>query len=381
MLLLTALSLLGWLHLALWRLRPGPFLPELPPPVAWPELLAIVPARDEAATIAAALGSLLAQDYPGRLRVILVDDHSSDGTATLARALPDPMLRLEVVAAPALPPGWTGKLWAQAAGLAHGQRLAPDARWLLLTDADIVHEPASLRRLVSFGEARGLDLVSLMALLRCSTAWERLLIPAFVFFFQKLYPFRAVADPASPVAAAAGGCLLVRADRLQAAGGLHAVRDRLIDDCALARLVKGRGGAIWLGLTRTVRSVRAYDGLAPIWAMVARTAFTQLGHSWTLLAGTVAGMLLLYAVPPLGALLLPLLGWPLAGLTALLAWLVMAATYLPTIRLYGLPWRASLTLPAAAMLYVAMTVDSARRHGQRTGGGWKGRVYPQGACR
>ncbi|MFO1035387.1 MAG: glycosyltransferase [Geminicoccaceae bacterium] len=375
MLAITAFAALAaWIGLALVRLRPGAFLPDLPPLRSWPEVVAIVPARDEADVVQRTIGSLLRQDYGGRLTVILVDDHSRDGTAEIARRVTG-RHRLEIVQAPPLRPGWTGKLAAQQAGLDAAREVAPDASWILLTDADIEHDPASIRRLVAMGETNRLDLVSLMALLHCGRFWERLLIPAFVFFFQKLYPFRLAADPASPVAAAAGGCVLLRRDRFESLGGFAPIRGELIDDCALARLVKNDGGRLWLGLTRDVRSIRPYVGLRPIWDMVARTAYTQLRYSPLLLAGTVIGMILLYLVPPLALLAWLWTGSATAALAGLVAWLVMAFAYLPTVRLYGQPPAMALTLPAAALLYTGMTLDSARRHLQGRGGGWKGRVY------
>jgi hopene-associated glycosyltransferase HpnB len=378
--LLAGLSLVGWLYLmlgrdAFWRAVPRLDAGAAPEPASWPEVVAVVPARDEAETIEAALVSLLAQDYPGELRIVVVDDHSADATPMIARRLREGAPRpLEIVAAPPLPPGWSGKLWALAAGLRHAAAVAPGAPWRLLTDADIAHDPASLRRLVAKALAERLDLVSLMVRLRCASGWERLLMPAFVFFFQKLYPFPAVNDPSRRVAAAAGGCMLVRAEALAAAGGLAAIRGALIDDVALARLLKGRGGRIWLGLSSSTRSLRAYRTLGPIWAMVARTADTQLGHSLLLLGGTVLAMALLYLVPPLVLLATPLHRSVAAAIFAALAWALLAWAYRPTVRLYRLPAAWVLTLPLAALLFVAMTADSAVQHRRGRGGAWKGRV-------
>jgi hopene-associated glycosyltransferase HpnB len=351
-------------------------LPAVPPECpAWPAVVAVVPARNEAATIAAAVGSLLGQDYPGGLRVVVVDDHSDDGTADNARAgaanAPD---RLTVVAGTVLPAGWTGKLWAVHQGLAVATRVAPDAVYALLTDADIVHDPLNLRRLVAKAEVERLDLVSLMVLLHCRSFWERLLIPAFVFFFQKLYPFPRVNDPKRPEAAAAGGCMLVRRRALEAAGGVAAIRDQLIDDCALAGAIKC-SGPIWLGLTKDVRSLRAYESLGDIWRMVARAAFTQLDHSWLALAGTVAGMTVVYMVPPLAVALGLAAGDAMSAAGGSIAWLMMALAYWPTLRLYGLGPGWAFALPAAGFLYTLMTLDAARRHWQGRGGAWKGRHY------
>ena len=377
---LTALavaSLLAWLWLAAFRggfWRCSRQLPADPPaPAAWPEVVAVIPARDEAETIGRAVASLRDQDYPGRLSVVVVDDESRDGTAAAARTA-DP--EVEVVAGAPLPSGWVGKVWAQAQGLERVERAHPDTEWVLLTDADIAHDPTAVRRLVATGEASGLDLVSLMVRLRCASGWERLLIPAFVFFFQKLYPFPWVADPRRRTAAAAGGCMLVRRSALAAAGGLAVIADRLIDDCALAAALKPRA-RIWLGLATRSRSLRPYPRLADIWSMVARSAYTQLRHSPLLLAGTLAGMVLIYLVPPLAALTWPLHGNTAAAGLGAAAWLLMAAAFLPTLRLYRLAaWRAA-TLPVAALLYTAMTFDSALAHWRGRGAAWKGRTRPR----
>jgi hopene-associated glycosyltransferase HpnB len=387
LLVLSALALAAWICLALfhhrfWRADQRLAADTEPRPDGWPAVAGVVPARNEADVVAAAVTSLLDQDYPGPLKVILVDDHSTDGTATAAieagRASDRPEA-LRVVASEPLPAGWAGKLWAVSQGIAEAGRTAPDARYLWLTDADVAHDPGQLRRLVAKAEADGLDLVSLMVMLWCRSAWERLLIPAFVFFFQKLYPFPAVSDRASSVAGAAGGCMLVRRTALEAAGGIEAIRGALIDDCALGRLVKARlasgGGGVWLGLTTRARSLRPYQGLADIWRMVARSAFDQLHYSHVLLAGTLAGMVLLYLLPPAAALGYPLHGDAWAALFGLAAWLLMAGLYAPTLRLYGMGWLRGLLLPAAGVLYAAMTLDSALRHWRGAGGAWKGRVH------
>lgn len=354
-------------------------LPSRPPELyEWPGVAAVVPARDEAATIGVTVTSLLKQDYPGSFAVVVVDDGSTDGTAEIARAAAAKTgagERLTVVGGAALPPGWTGKLWAVKQGLNAAETISPASSFVLLTDADIEHDPLNLCRLVAKAEREGRDLVSLMVLLRCESAWERLLIPAFVFFFQKLYPFPLANDPAASTAAAAGGCVLVRRSRLEAVGGIDSIRDRLIDDCALAAAVKRSGGNIWLGLTKSVRSLRAYESLGEIWRMVARTAFVQLNRSALLLVGTLIGMAAIYVVPPASVALGLATGDLRLAAVGAAAWTLMTVAYLPTVRLYGLgAWRAWL-LPAAAVLYTAMTVDSARRHWLGRGGGWKGRHY------
>ncbi|MDX1541758.1 MAG: glycosyltransferase, partial [Geminicoccaceae bacterium] len=310
---LLLLSLVAWVFLLTGRRgfwRASPAIEDEPTPDLddGPPVAAVVPARNEAATVRAALTSILRQDYPGRLRVVLVDDQSTDDTGRIAEALASASDgRLEVIGAPPLPPGWSGKLWAVRTGLAE---VPDDVPLVWLTDADIGHDTQTLRRLVAKAERDRLDLVSLMVRLDTETWIERLLIPPFVFFFQKLYPFRAVNDPASGVAAAAGGCALVRRGALEAAGGIEAIRDELIDDVALARAIKHRAGgghAIWLGHGRLEQSLRRYARLGEVWDMVARSADEQLGHSLTLLALTIAGMALLYLVPVLG-LLIGLLG-------------------------------------------------------------------------
>jgi hopene-associated glycosyltransferase HpnB len=334
----------------------------------------LVPARDEAAVLPATLPTLLGQRYPGRLRVVLADDGSTDGTGEVARALaagaPVP---LDVVAVPPRPPGWAGKVWAQDRAL----EAAGDAPWLLLTDADIAHPPGSVAALVAAALADRRDLLSLMARLRVATGWERLVVPAFVYFFAQLYPFRWVAS--GRVAAAAGGCVLLRRQALAAAGGFAAVRDAVIDDVALARAVHRAGGRLWLGLAGSedadgVTSVRPYPRLADLWQMVARSAYTQLRRSPALLAGTVAGLLLVYVAPVVTCLAGLAAGSPVAAVAGGVAWALMTASYLPQVRYSGLPAPLALTLPVAAVLYLLMTLDSARRHRQGRGATWKGRT-------
>ncbi len=340
----------------------------------WPRVVAVIAARNEAPTIALAVDSLLKQDYPGDFRVVLVDDNSDDGTAEKGRAAGGDSGRLGVVAGSPLEPGWTGKLWALDQGLEEAERVSPEATYILLTDADIAHDPENLRRLVAKAENHRLDLVSLMVLLHCESPWEHLLHPAFVFFFQKLYPFPWVNDPDRPDAAAAGGCMLVRRTALERAGGVGSIRGRLIDDCALAERIK-RSGPIWLGLAEKVHSLRAHDRLQGIWKMVARTAFAQLNQSTLALIGTVIGMALLYLTPPAVTLAGAAIGETAAALSGLAAWLLMAVAYRPTSRLYGQPGWLVLLLPLAALLFTLMTVDSARRHWRKRGGSWKGRSY------
>lgn len=394
---LTLLSLLIWIYLLSWRgqfWRSDQRLAATPPEdlQEWPTVWAVVPARNEASLLPQTLRSLLLQDYPGAFKVILMDDHSSDGTARVAQetaAALDRPDQLQILTVEPLPPGWTGKLWAMAQGVEVANQQPPTPDYLLLTDADILHDRGNLRQLVAKAVAEKLDLVSLMVLLRCESFWERLLIPAFVFFFQKLYPFRWANDPNHPLAAAAGGCILVDRQALLRAGGIAAVRQALIDDCALAAAIKSGGnptqpqqrGRIWLGLTQTTLSLRPYPSLETIWTMVARTAFTQLNYSTGLLLGTLVAMVLVYLLPPVSTILGLLLGqWPVA-IAGLLTWLLMILAYLPTIRLYKLNPLWAIALPAIALLYNLMTLDSALRHWRGAGGAWKGRVYPVPARR
>ena len=320
--------------------------------------------------------------------MFLVDDGSEDGTAGVAleAASATGGGRLTVVTAEPRPEGWTGKVWALAQGVEASRHAGSE--YLLFTDADIAHPPDSLASLVHKARTDGLDMVSLMAHLRVATVWDRLLVPAFVYFFGKLYPFRWVNDPGKSGAAAAGGCILVRREAVERVGGLEPIARELIDDCALARRVKhGSGpstGAVWLGLSREVTSVRAYETLRPMWDTVARTAYAQLDYSPVRLAGAVAGMLLLYATPPVAAaggtvaLVLGrdvLGGWLTVG--GIGAWTLMAATYLPMLGWYRVSPVFAPLLPITAFLYTLMTVDSARRSWRGQGGAWKGRTYPQ----
>lgn len=375
---IAAASLAAWGFLLLgqgffWRTDQR--LPPREAPSPWPSVAVVVPARDEAEMLPISLPSLLAQDYPGRAEIFLVDDSSTDGTGALARELADRFggLPLTVVSPPEPEPGWTGKLWA----LRHGIELAREERpdYLLLTDADIAHEPDSLRELVAAARTNGLDLVSQMARLRVATAWERLIVPAFVYFFAQLYPFRRVNKPGARTAAAAGGCVLLRTETAERARIPDSIRQAVIDDVSMARAVRGAGGRIWLGLAERVDSVRPYPALSDLWRMVARSAYAQLLHSPLLLAGTVAGLAVVYLAPPAGVYAGLSGGDTPAGLLGGAAWAVMAGTYVPVLRYYRQSlWLAPL-LPFTALLYLLMTVDSAVRHYRGRGAAWKGRTY------
>ena len=339
---------------------------------AWPDIAVVIPARDEASCIGETVASLLMQNYPGELRVVVVDDNSRDATAEVARKAAAKLGkagRLTVVSGRALPAGWTGKLWAQQQGVDCVNELPRPPAYVLLTDADIVYAPDAVSHLAARAQDEGAVLTSLMVKLHCASLAERAFIPAFIFFFQMLYPFAWANDRRHATAAAAGGCMLVRRDVLQDVGGMAAIRGALIDDCALAKLLKARG-PIWIGLTERVRSIRDYPGVADIRGMVSRTAYAQLRYSPLLLAGTVLGLALTYLAP----VALALFASGFAQLAGILAWLAMAVAFWPTLRFYGLPVIWGLALPAIAAIYMAFTVDSAYQHARGRGGMWKGRA-------
>lgn len=377
MIYLAVISLLIWLYLMLFRNRfwqsDQVINSDQINIFKWPSVVCVIPARDEAESIGRAVRSLLDQAYAGPLSIVLVDDNSTDGTADAARAVlrdKEESERVVLVDGAPLEDGWTGKIWAVSQGIAS----ADGAEYILMTDADVEHEPDAVSRLVGKAVTERLGLVSMMVKLRCISTWERFLIPAFIYFFQKLYPFPKVNDPKSDLAAAAGGCMLVHAKTLEAAGGIRAIRNCVIDDCALARLIKPHR-PVWLGLAEKTHSLRAYDSLAPIWRMVARTAYVQLNHNPVWLVGTVVGMFMLYLLPLFSVVIgLSTENLALAGLGAA-AWLVMAWTYLPTLELYRLNPLWALSLPFAGAVYTLMTLDSARLHYLGRGGAWKGRTY------
>lgn len=375
-LLVAALAAASWIYLIVFRggfWRIERHLPHAAP-TALPGVVAVIPARNEADHVGCTVRSLLRQDYPGSLRIVVVDDQSSDGTAEVARQAAAALGRadrLTVAAGRPLPTGWSGKVWAQDQGLEIAESIAPDATFVLLTDADIEHAPNQLSQLVARAEAERLDLVSLMVRLSCAAWVERLLIPAFIFFFRKLYPFAWINRHDRPEAGAAGGCMLVRRTMLQRIGGIAAIRNRLIDDCSLAAAIKAQGGRIWLGLAEETRSLRPYEMAGEVWRMIARTAYTQLERSPVNLAGCVVGMSLAYLAPP--ALALSAQGTP-AGWLGLAAWIAMSLAYVPVLRYYRQPIVLAIALPAVALFYLCATLDSARRHRVGRGGEWKGRV-------
>jgi hopene-associated glycosyltransferase HpnB len=389
----AAISLIIWIYLLLarggfWLARERDDLDRLDvldsqagdASAEWPDVTAVIPARNEAESIAQTVECLLRQDYPGRLRVVVIDDQSDDGTAVRARAAAEKInagARLDILTGTPVPAGWTGKLWAVNRGIAHacrardadGPALESAPEFLLLTDADIAHAPDNVRKLVTRARNDNRVLVSLMAKLRNDALFERALIPAFVLFFQMLYPFSQVNRRDLRLAAAAGGCMLVRRDALEAAGGIAPIRAEIIDDCALGRQMKTQG-AIWLGLTERAVSIRPYDNLGEIRKMVARTAYAQLQYSPLLLAGTLLSLLLTFIAPPL----LALFAHGAASAMGALAWLAMTLAYQPMLRFYRQSaWWGPL-LPGVAALYAAFTFDSALQHWRGRGGMWKGRA-------
>lgn len=372
MIAVAAMAFLGWLYLALlhgqfWS--PGPELaPAHPRDNASVDI--VVPARDEAALVATGIASLLAQDYLGTLTVTLVDDGSTDDTADRARSVADPSDRLTIVASAVRPTGWAGKLWAVSQGVAQGS-----GEWLLLTDADIVHEPRHLATLMAHAKSGRFDMVSEMVSLRCEGLAERALIPAFVYFFQVLFPFSQV--NAGRIAAAAGGTVLIRRAALERAGGIAAIRDCLIDDIALANIVRLSGGRIWLGHTRLARSVRPYPAARDVWSMITRSAYVQLGCDPLILLGSMVGMALLFVLPAVFALF----GHGPARWLGAASWLVMATTFVPTqLRMRPRDLGMALLLPAIAVFYIAATIGSAVAHHYGCGVVWKSRAYDRSAA-
>lgn len=372
---LGAVAVLVWLYLLLarggfWRVTRQ--LTQLPVDHDLARIVvAVVPARNEAGVIGDAVRSLLQQDFGGSMHVVVVDDGSTDGTdgaAVQAATGIGALAQLSVISGAPLPPQWSGKVWAMSQGVAAATRLAPD--YLLFTDADIHHAPENVAALLTIAEAQSRDLVSFMVKLRQDTLAERTLIPAFVFFFLMLYPPAWIARSDRRIAGAAGGCILLRPAALERIGGLQAIRSQIIDDCALARAVKEAGGSIWLGLTRSARSIRSYGSFTEIGRMISRTAFNQLRHSYVLLAATIAGLILTYLLPPL----LLLSGQPVAIALGATGWILMSLAYTPLLRFYRQSPLWSVCLPAIAMFYAAATVHSAVQYSLGRGGKWKGRI-------
>ena len=381
--IIALFALAVWLYLLaahgrFWLAGERDDRPEPPAPAAWPSVVAVIPARDEEASIAQTVQSLLRQDYPG-FAIVVVDDGSTDGTADAAIDAADAIdarERLNVLRGQPLPPGWTGKVWAQKQGVA--EALGKSPRYLLLTDADIVYAPGALKRIVARAENGRYALTSVMVKLRCESLAERAFIPAFVFFFQMLYPFAWVNRAEHATAAAAGGCMLVRGDVLEESGGIDGIRNALIDDCALARQIKAEG-PIWLGLSENVRSIRAYNDFAPIRRMVTRSAYAELRYSPVRLFGATLGMALTFLAGPL----LAIFASGTAALLGAAAWLMMAIAFQPTLRLYRLNPLWGFALPLIALAYMVWTIESAWQYARGQGGQWKGRMQaaapPRGA--
>jgi hopene-associated glycosyltransferase HpnB len=393
------LSVLAWISLVIWVVllvgrggfwRMDQRLPEVEAEEGagrtWPAVTAVIPARDEAGILPATLPSVLAQDYPGPFSVIVVDDASTDGTgqvaADLAKATPG-SAPLHVLRGSGPAAGWAGKVAAMNGGVREigaleAGELGGASEYILFTDSDIAHPADSVRRLVQHAQDAELDLVSLMARLSTDSPAERMIVPAFVFSFFQLYPPAWVNKARARTAAAAGGCMLVRRSMLEQVGGLAGIADARIDDVALGTLLKRGGGRVWLGVTTGVRSLRPYPRLADLWDMIARSAYTQLRYNPWLLLGTIAGLVVTYGVPPIVGIVGLATQWWGVAIPALLAWAVLAASYVPVLRLYELRWWRAVLLPGVMGVYGAMTVDSARRHRQGRGGAWKGRVIESG---
>ncbi|CCQ49707.1 glycosyltransferase [Crocosphaera watsonii WH 8501] len=388
--IIVSLSLVIWIYLLLFRgkfwLSNQRINEQLQPLTQYPSVCAVIPARNEADVLPISLKSLLNQDYPGNLSIILVDDQSDDNTGNVAQEIANNCQKsqqLQVISGQPLAEGWSGKLWAMKQGIEQANKLDNKPDYLLLTDADIEHHDSNLKELVKQAEIEKLAMTSLMVKLRCDSFWEQFLIPAFVFFFEKLYPFSWVNNPKNKMAAAAGGCILIRRQILEEIGGIEVVKQALIDDCSLAAAVKAKlqedrqniKQGIWLGLSEKTLSLRPYENLDSIWNMVARTAYTQLNYSPLLLIGTLLGLTIVYLVAPIGLIMGLIIQNTVMTILGGITWLLMSISYLPTLKLYQCSLLWSLTLPLIGLLYGLMTLDSAWRHWRGKGGGWKGRVY------
>ena len=380
LLICGGLCVLAWVYLLLlhgqfWQVQRWKAPKALNSPMSG-LVAAVIPARNEAASVGLAVRSLLNQDCAEDLRVFVVDDNSTDGTAAAARAAAPgarDQSKLTVIAGRPLPSGWTGKLWAVQQGVEQALKLGP--QFLLLTDADVDHAPDNISKLVSIAERGQYDLVSFMVMLHCESLAEKLLIPAFVFFFFMLYPPAWIRSPHRRTAGAAGGCMLIRPEVLEQAGGIAAIRNEIIDDCALAARVKSSGGRVWPGLTPNTRSLRAYRTFGEIERMIARTAFNQLHHSLWVLLGAAFALVLIFLVPLV--LLFSGARWP--GTLGLTAYLLMSLAYLPMVRFYNLGIGWCLTLPFSALFYISATLHSAVKFWRGRGGEWKGRPQDQSA--
>ena len=371
--LLALIPVAIWLYLLagrglFWVMAERDSANEPAEPAAWPSVVAVVPARNEADVIARSIGSLLDQDYPGSFRIVLIDDQSSDGTADAARKLGGAE-KLDILTGSARLSGWAGKVWAMKQGTAKAGQ--PDYLWF--TDADVEHQPNNLRRLIARAESGKLVLTSLMVKLHCKSWAEAYLIPAFVFFFDMLFPFAWVNNPNNKTAAAAGGCMLVGREALERAGGIDVIRGEIIDDCALGRALKAQG-PIWLGLTERASSIRPYNGMAEIRSMVARSAYAQLGYSPLALLGTFVGMVAVYGAAPFFAIF----ARDSAQASGILAWAAMTLSFQPILKFYRVSPLWGLVLPLIGFVYALFTLDSAIQHWRGRGGMWKGRAQAMG---
>jgi hopene-associated glycosyltransferase HpnB len=393
--ILSSVSLLIWLYLIVgrgffWKFDQRLHISDEKDTATGdlPTACVVIPARNERKLLEKTLPFLLRQNYTGRFHIFLVDDCSTDGTAALARQIAtnmDANHRLTVVSGRPLPPGWTGKLWALQQGTLAVQKKNPT--FLMFTDADILHSTQSLQSIVQKAVQKEIVLLSTMVKLKVTNRWEQLLIPAFVFFFAKLYPFSWVNDPGRKTAAAAGGCVLLRRNALENMGGLKTLSSALIDDVTLAKRIKGIAGEtcneIWLGLAEEIVSLRQYQGIRGVWQMVARTAYTQLKHSPLHLAATILGMLLTYLMPLMGTVLGFVIIWVNGTvfhswwifISAVAGWSLMAVAFRPILEWYESPRYMAFLLPIAGLLYTLMTIDSAVQHYRGQGGYWKGRTY------
>ncbi|MEL4895558.1 glycosyltransferase [Crocosphaera sp. Alani8] len=387
---IVGLSLIIWTYLLLFRgwfwLSNQRIDSDVQPLNKYPRVCAVIPARNEADVLPISLKSLLNQDYSGDFSIVLVDDQSDDNTGNVAQAIAEESgksAQLKVISGKTLASGWSGKLWAMKQGIEQAKKLDYQPDYLLLTDADIEHHDTNLRELVNQAETENLAMTSLMVRLRCDSFWEQFLIPAFVFFFEKLYPFSWVNNPKNKMAAAAGGCILIRRQMLEEIGGIEVVKQALIDDCSLASAVKARlqknrqniRQGIWLGLSEKTLSLRPYDNLNSIWNMVARTAYTQLNYSPLLLLGTLLGLAIVYLVAPLSLIIGLIIHNSIITIIGGMTWLLMTISYIPTLKFYQCSLLWAFSLPVIGLLYGLMTLDSAWRHWRGKGGGWKGRVY------
>ena len=374
--ILSSISLMIWLYLALlhgnfWN---PPSIKKAKKISKYPEITILIPARNEAKYIKNSLMSLLRQNYEGKYRAIVVDDSSSDATLEIVKGISKKNNKIHVMQGKVLKEGWAGKVWAQYQGINFIKKKFPNSKYILFTDADIAHSPNNLKNLTIKAESESLDLVSLMVLLKANNFSEKILIPAFVFFFQKLYPFEWVNDPRRKIAAAAGGCMLVNYFTLKKSGGIEKIKNQIIDDCALARILK-KNGRIWLGITKETKSLRNYKKISEIWSMVTRSAYDQLNYSILLLIICAFGMFCTYMIPVIALSVGFFDENNYLFFTGLIAWFIMSYTYIPTLRNFNEKSFMATFLPIASIFYTLTTIDSARMHLWGSGGSWKDRSY------